>query len=79
MGGKHLQRRRLMISIVIMSMVALAILSPVSAQSVVSPSGTDFPIRLVVGDVDPRAVGLPSSDAASSPGRYIVQFNRPVS
>ena len=75
MGGKHLQRGRLMI----MSMVALAILSPVSAQSVVSPSETGLPIRLVVGDVDPRAAGLPSIDTASSPGRYIVQFNRPVS
>ena len=81
MRARHNRRVRAVVLLVVVAMVAVATLSPASADSIRSLGfeGTDLPIRLIAGDIDPRTVGVLSTDAASTTGRYIVQFTRPVS
>ena len=66
-------------TLMIMTATALA---PAGAQTVAAQdvaATTARPIRLVAGDIDPIAVETLTRDDASQPGRYIVQFDRPVS
>ena len=81
MRARHNRGGRALVLLVVAAMVAVATLSPASADSIRSLGfeGTDLPIRLIAGDIDPQTVGVLSPDTASTTGRYIVQFTRPVS
>ena len=70
---------KILIALVAAVVTAAASVAPPAARVAADIPHTDLPIRLIAGDIDPAVVGTLTTTEASTPGRYIVQFDRPVS